>query len=66
MNLKYEYGLPNRLTGKSFADASKAIEKMFNAIFNGITNTVEIVHSTQDDPNIGNNQATLPTIIPHN
>jgi hypothetical protein len=29
MNLKYEYGLPNRLTGKSFADASKDIEKIF-------------------------------------
>jgi hypothetical protein len=28
-NLKTDYGLPNRLSGKSFADASKALEKMF-------------------------------------
>lgn len=29
MSLKYEYGLPNSLEGKTFADASKQIEKRF-------------------------------------
>jgi len=49
----------------SWDDFPQAIQKMFNVLFNGISNTVEIVHSTPDDPNMDNNQATLPTIMPH-
>jgi hypothetical protein len=40
-------------------DFPSVIQKMFSVIFSSITNKVEIIHSTTDDPNTSNNQVTF-------